>query len=131
MVPIKQLPPNLVRHFALVCLMILIAAIFIGGEQPGAGALFPPPWDKVVHMLVYGTMGVLAGLAFPRWTSFSVVLFVVTIGGLDEFHQIFLPGRQAGFDDLFADFIGSLLFLPVLALLRRNLYAAYSYQTNR
>ena len=117
----------LVRKLALVCLVLLIATIFIGGEQPGAGTLFPPPWDKVVHFTVYGSIAVLAGLAFPRWPLLAVVLFTVGVGACDEFHQAFLPGREAGLPDLFADLIGALIFLPLLSLMRRRLLPAYAW----
>lgn len=112
----------LIRRVSLLCLVLLVAAIFIGGEQPGAGALFPAPWDKVVHVLAYGTIAVLAGMAFPGRALPIVVLIAVSIGAADEIHQIFLPGRQAGVDDWLADLVGSLLFMPILLLLRRALY---------
>lgn len=112
-----------VRQLALSCLVLLIAGIFIGGEAPGAGALFPPPWDKVVHFAVYGSIGVLAGLAFPSWPLPAVALFTVGVGACDEFHQAFLPGREAGFPDLFADLVGTLIFLPILMWMRRLLPA--------
>jgi hypothetical protein len=123
--------PVIVRQLSLAALIVLLAMIFIGGEQPGAGALFPPPWDKAVHTLVYGTIGVMVGMAFPRLSFTAIVLVVVGIGSLDEIHQAFLPGREAGFADLFADLIGGLVFLPVLLLLRRSFFAAYSYSSRR
>jgi VanZ family protein len=116
-----------VRQFALACLVLLIAAIFIGGEQPGAGSLFLPPWDKVVHLMVYGGIGLLAGLAFPRWSLPAIVLFTVGVGACDELHQAFLPGREAGLPDLLADFAGVLLFLPLLALMRRRMQPAFAW----
>ena len=120
-----------VRQIALACLILLIAAIFIGGEQPGAGSLFPPPWDKVVHFTVYGGIGVLTGLAFPRWPLLAVVLFSVGVGACDELHQAFLPGREAGFPDLFANLVGVLIFLPLLILMRRRLVSAYAWIRRR
>lgn len=120
-----------VRQLALVCLILLIATIFIGGEQPGAGTLFPHPWDKVVHFTVYGGIGMLAGLAFPRWPLLAVVMFTVGVGACDEFHQAFLPGREAGLPDLLADLVGVLIFLPLLMLMRRRLRPAYAWLRRR
>lgn len=112
----------LIRRVSLLCLVLLVAGIFIGGAEPGAGSLFPAPWDKVVHVLAYGTMAVLAGMAFPGRALPFVVLIVASIGAADEIHQIFLPGRQAGVDDWLADLAGSLLFIPILMVLRKTLY---------
>lgn len=123
--------PTLARQLSFACLVLLVATIFIGGEQPGAGALFPPPWDKVVHVLVYGSMGVLAGIAFPRLGLLGVVLVVVGIGATDEFHQAFIPGREAGLPDLMADLAGGLVFLPAVLWLRRSLFPRYSYLFRR
>lgn len=125
-------PANLpIRQLAFACLTILLAMIFIGGEQPGAGALFLPPWDKVVHVMVYGSIAIMVGLAFPRWSLLAVLLIVVGIGVLDEFHQAFLPGREAGLPDLIADFLGGLLALPMLVGLRRRFSPGYLFLPRR
>ena len=116
-----MIKPHVLTRLALALLVILVLSIFIGGTAPGAGKLFPAPWDKVVHFFVYGAIGLLLGLAFPRLPLWGVWLLVVATGAADEVHQIFLPGRQAGFDDLLADALGSLLMLPVLAWARRFL----------
>ncbi|MCB5190837.1 VanZ family protein [Methylobacillus arboreus] len=111
--------PERLKFLALGMLILVIAGIFIGGEAPGAGSLFPPPWDKVVHFFAFGTIGVLAGLAFPRLPLGVAWVLVVLIGAADELHQLFIQGRQAGLDDLLADALGGLAALPVIALLRR------------
>ena len=103
-------------------LVLMVAAIFIGGEAPGAGQLFPPPWDKVVHFLTYGGIAVLAGLAFPTRPLPFILLMVAMLGSADEIHQMFIEGRQPGFDDLFADLLGGLCALPVVYLFRRWIY---------
>jgi VanZ family protein len=103
-----------VQFFARLSLLSLILLIFIGGSAPSAAGLFPPPIDKIIHTLVYGLMLLLAILSLPniRWP----ILFggVVTVGILDEIHQIWLPGRFAGIDDLFADILGCILMSLIL-----------------
>lgn len=109
---------NFRQQLALAFLVLLVSGIFIGGEQPGAGSLFPPPWDKVVHLLVYGTIALLAALALPTKSLPLILLVVLSVGAADEIHQMFLPGRQAGFDDWLADLAGGLAMLPFVARLR-------------
>lgn len=114
----------LVKYCALIGLVIFVACLFIGGEQPGAGQLFPAPWDKLAHIAAYCTIGILAGLVFPSNRLFWIVVIVVVIGGTDEIHQIFIPGRQAGFDDWAADWVGALFSLPGVIKLRQYLYTS-------
>lgn len=103
-------------------LVLTVAAIFIGGEAPGAGQLFPAPWDKVVHFLTFGGIAVLAALSFPTRPLWMILFMVVALGGADEFHQMFIEGRQPGLDDLFADALGALCALPMAHWLRRLIY---------
>lgn len=110
--------PERLTQLALGMLILLVAGIFIGGEAPGAGGLFIPPWDKVVHFFAFGTIGVLSGIAFPRIPLLLIWVLVVAVGAADEFHQIFIQGRQAGLDDLLADAVGGLAALPVISVLR-------------
>jgi VanZ family protein len=57
-----------------------------------------------------------------------MLLFAVAgasfIGALDEWHQMFLPGRHAGWHDLAMDVIGSLLGAALLALAQQRLARA-------
>lgn len=115
--------PALVRHCALIGLLAIVAGLFVGGAQPGAGELFPPPWDKVAHIIAYGIIGILAGLAFPNSKLPWIVAIVVLIGGADEIHQVFLPGRHAGFDDWTADWGGALFSLFGVTRLRQSFYS--------
>ena len=112
------MPINLRRQLALGCLLLLLGAIFVGGEQPGAGSLFSTPWDKLVHLLVFGSIGVLVALGFPTLSLSAVLLAVAAAGAVDEMHQMFLVGRQAGIDDWLADLVGGLFALPVIPRLR-------------
>jgi VanZ family protein len=99
---------------ARLCLAILIIALFVGGSQPLAGSLFPPPWDKVVHIIFYGGMLVIAKLAYPNTALWKLAAGILLIGVLDEVHQMFVPGRKPGWDDLTADIVGIALATIVI-----------------
>lgn len=110
------------RHLRLVC-VLLAAGILLGlfglGAQPVAVGLVPVPWDKVAHGLVFAVLAAAMGLA-SGLRGWRMVLLAVgaalLIGALDEWHQMFLPGRQAGLDDLAADVAGGLAGALVLRL---------------
>ncbi|HVW64823.1 MAG TPA: VanZ family protein [Nitrosospira sp.] len=109
----------LCRHNIGVLMAVIVASLFILGAHPIAVNLIPSPWDKLAHgglfaLLAWGT-GTASGLS--GWKRMLVALAVsVLIGVLDELNQLHLPGRQAGWDDLAADVIGSVAgaILPVI-----------------
>lgn len=106
------------RVAAVLLAVGLPLALFIGGAQPVAVGLVPAPWDKLVHAAVFavlaGAIGYASGL---RGRRMLVLAFcgAVAVGALDEWHQMYLPGRSAGMDDLAADAVGAAL--GVVALL--------------
>ncbi|HET9597135.1 MAG TPA: VanZ family protein [Anaeromyxobacteraceae bacterium] len=69
-------------------------------------------WDKAIHFLEYGTLGVL--LAVALWTSglplrragVLAAVLASLYGASDEFHQSFVPGREADPRDWLADTLG-------------------------
>lgn len=102
------------RLLALVVAVCMVASLFIGGAQPGAGSLFTPPWDKLVHA---GYFFVLTLLLY-RFVGLPVILVVavsLTLGLADEIHQSYLPGRTADWDDFLADSVGvALAFIGLI-----------------
>lgn len=100
---------------------ILLALLFIGGHQPASGHLFTPPWDKVVHFCFFATLTLLGAIAFIKLPLPLLGIIVISLGGADEIHQLFVPGRHAGLDDLAADVTGCVLALLVAFWLRRQL----------
>ncbi len=89
------------------------AIIFYLSSLPGSQVSGIPVWDKLLHGVAYGGLGVLYARAFSGtrvWPNLSVwVLSVVCCylyGLSDEFHQSFTPGRASGLDDALADFVG-------------------------
>ena len=78
--------------------------------------------DKLEHLFAYGLLSFLLTLSFPHGRTgffpkrlFVIVIFVGLYGFFDEFHQFFVPGRDASVWDLCADiaggFLSALLFL--------------------
>ena len=83
-------------------------------------------WDKLLHTAGYAGIGILALRAFHGGflqVRLAPTLFagiaVILWGASDEFHQSFVPGRDASAWDLLADSVGFLLgVLLVLAIVR-------------
>lgn len=100
-------------------LVLALFVLFVGGHQPGAGQLFTPPWDKIAHCIFYGGLLVIARIAFPKAHLLSLFLLIFTVGIADEVHQMFVPGRHPGLDDLVADVIGGLVATLLLKFMIR------------
>ena len=86
--------------------------LLVGGAQPVAVGLVPAPWDKLAHASVFAVLAAAIGYAsgLRGWPMVLLALGGASAVGLaDEWHQVYLPGRRAGWDDLVADCVGALL----------------------
>lgn len=102
---------------ALAVVVGVPLGLWVGGAQPVAVGLVATPWDKVVHATVFallaGAIGYVSGLSGWRVVALAFV-GALTVGALDEWHQAYLPGRSAGWDDLAADALGAALGATVM-----------------
>lgn len=104
----------LCETLALPLAVILTVALFYGARQPVAVGLFEAPWDKLAHTALFAALaGLIAAsrpsrYASPGWLALSA-LAATAVGGADELHQMFLPGRSAGLDDFAANTVGAFL----------------------
>lgn len=116
---------GLPRLFYLLGAAILVVVLFWGGSQPFAVGLFPAPYDKLAHSVYFATLAVL--LWFGAGGRWPVLLFLVVsaIGGLDEIHQSFLPGRMADVYDFLTDAVAAGL---VITFLEKNKLALGALQ---
>jgi VanZ family protein len=80
-------------------------------------------WDKLLHCVGYAGLGVLALRAFHggftgprRAPAIYAGLAVILWGISDEFHQSFVPGRDASVLDVCADAVGFAFGLAVFTL---------------
>lgn len=103
---------RLLRLAAVALSIGLPLGLLVGGAQPIAVGLIPTPWDKLAHAAVFALLAAAIGHA-SGWHGRRVlaVAFVgaLAMGAMDEWHQMFLPGRSAGLDDLAADAVGAAL----------------------
>jgi VanZ family protein len=94
---------------------------------PVIGPEFPQK-DKLHHLIAYAVWGGLFSMALrATWPGLGlrsgillVLLGGVLYGASDEFHQSFVPTRQADLADLAADAAGALLGAVIHALCWRS-----------
>ncbi|MFA7506433.1 MAG: VanZ family protein [Burkholderiaceae bacterium] len=105
---------------SLLCLGLVIAMFWLG-SQPGASKFIPtPPWDRLLHFVVYGGYATLAWIGFGGRRWLAAALVAIVIGFLDEGLQSLAPGRTADWTDIAADVAGALVAVAVLGALRRR-----------
>lgn len=97
-------------------LLVYGALIFYGSGQ--SKWLWEPPdfllADKLYHLMEYGILGVLLARVLLEYGLFpslrkkviGVLLISFLYGMSDEFHQSFISGRSAGWEDVLADTMG-------------------------
>ncbi len=95
----------------------MIVSLLVGGAQPAAVGLIQAPWDKLAHMGFFLALTLLLCELFSReaWIPLAIA---ITLALVDEWHQIYLPGRTFGWGDLMADSIGALLAIYLVRTLR-------------
>lgn len=79
-----------------------------------------PHQDKALHLGAYFMMGILTWRFFydyfsrPSIVFFASLSFCSLYGISDEWHQSFVPGREADFLDWLADTTGAMIALSIL-----------------
>jgi hypothetical protein len=96
-------------------------AIFVGSSIPdlNVGPFWFAGCDKILHFIEYFVLGTTLRYWSRRG---SAILLAGGLGYavLDEFHQSFVPGREASLGDLAADVCGALAgYLAAKRFLRR------------
>jgi VanZ family protein len=86
-----------------------------------------PLQDKGVHFLEYAVLGLfMAHAVHSTWPVralryLAAIWLTVSLGLVDELHQLYVPGRSADFLDLVADSVGAVVAVLAYAGLRRVL----------
>jgi VanZ family protein len=107
------------RWRMLLLLMVGITCWFAFTPRP-PGFEFKDA-DKVNHLLAFGSMSLVAGVARPpgRWPWLSVSAGMLLLGLFIEAVQSQLPARTAEWGDVLADAVGISIGLVLWWLLQR------------
>lgn len=89
---------------------VCAAAILVGSSLPplGIGASLLPGCDKILHFIEYSILGI----TLRYWSGKGRLRFPLggmAFAAMDEFHQRYVPGREASLWDLVADAGGLVL----------------------
>jgi VanZ family protein len=108
--------------------VVLKGAFWVCFVVINALALSPAPylppelfnwWDKAQHAIAFGTLTVLAVLAYPGVSRFRIGLLLLALGVLIEVLQYFSGYRYGDWQDAVADGVGVLVGLISAVLLMR------------
>ena len=91
--------------YAYIVLILLLSSI-PGESVPSVVGL---TWDKSLHFIEYGILGVLLRRAQKGGNIFGAInlcLFGIVIGCVDELWQTLIPGRVGSYFDVMADALG-------------------------
>ena len=82
--------------------------------------------DLIAHAIEFGIFGYLLRRSFQahlRSNKHAILLTIITgtiYAMLDEYHQSFVPGREATWADVFADITGVILAQCIFIFVRNN-----------
>jgi VanZ family protein len=94
----------------------LATMIFIASSRAHVASPDVTDFDKVVHFSIFGLLGTLGARLRPGWSGAVIGLLVASgFGATDEWHQSYVPGREAGLDDWIADTLGAALAVSLYA----------------
>jgi VanZ family protein len=103
---------RLLLHWGPV--VLLMALLYGASSVPDVGSLPGGVSDKIAHFSAYALLAILVlrALAAGRFDgvtwrrSLIAVLITILFGASDEWHQSYVPGREAEALDIIADAIG-------------------------
>lgn len=103
-----------IRWLCVVAAAVITSLLFYLGAQPLAVGLFPEPWDKLAHLLVFGTIAGLLWTGTAGRMPFLLIGIITGIGALDEWHQSGLSGRSMDLADLLTDIAAASIVVMAL-----------------
>lgn len=114
-----------------------LAAIFVQSSFPASA--YPEieffNADKIVHILVYGLLGALCYISLIHQKKFKLLesspyiftlLFCSFYGFSDEFHQYFVPNRDANVYDWIADAAGVILIIVIIKFILSKRFTLFN-----
>ena len=87
----------------------MAAPVFLAADKAGQIPLLPELPDKLVHFCYFGVMTLLLAHGVGRRWLWLPLVLVPLVGALDEWHQLYVPGRDASVYDWMADLAGAIV----------------------
>ena len=112
-------PPTWLRVGCLLAFAAFLVKLFAFDEPRILAQLTTIVWDKLMHAIAFGTLAAMLWFVLGFDAPTLGWLLVTAIGAVDEFHQVFVPGRTADVLDLAADALGAAIAIFVLQRLAR------------
>lgn len=115
------------KHLPLVALIAWAVLIFIASSIPNPPDAGGGDWKyEAAHVFEYAVLGALAFVVLRGYLAASLVFIAfaawtlsVLYGMSDEFHQSFVPNRDASWMDVGFDAAGSVLGITATVIIRR------------
>jgi len=113
----------------LIPLALYMGVIFYVSSRPAPSAASLEVGPGLVlgdlgHIGAYAILALLSAWAFPGWRRtglrlFALFVFAAAYGLSDEFHQSFVPGREASWYDVALDASGAAVALLLIGFWER------------
>ena len=106
-------------------LLYMAAIFYFSSESAPLPALTGRVWDKLLHIVEYTGLAILLfraldGEGLGAWQSaIATVMLVSAYGASDEWHQLFVPLREADVQDWMTDTLAGAIGAAACAAFRR------------
>ncbi len=107
-------------------LVYMLVIFYLSSEPNPLPDLTEHVWDKALHTIEYGGLGILFFRAFAGeglslvFAALCALAATSLYGGSDEWHQLFTPGRSSDVHDWLADTVGALLGITAYIVVMRR-----------
>ncbi len=98
-----------IRVGFLVAACLMAATLFFDAYEIGKVNIVPHFFHRLEHFVYYGGMAFLIACGLGRRWFWIALLVVPLIGALDEWHQLYTPGRSGSVYDWLTDVLGTLV----------------------
>lgn len=115
--------------FEFVLIFILLSTPSSGGSGIVASILSLPFADKVIHMILFGSLALSVFSHFEQYSNSAfqsirtkalALIACISYGiGMEFYQKYFVPSRGFEVGDMLADAIGALLALPFFSMVKQ------------
>ena len=102
-----------IRSGCIAAAFFMAVTLLFGAHEIGKINLVPHFFHKVEHFFYYGTMALLLARGLGRRWFWIALLAVPLVGALDEWHQLYVPGRNSSVWDWGTDALGTVVAVNI------------------